>query len=612
MGLNLANIAHRQHDDSRADRLYQTFAKRARIMAMPVDAAKFDSSYAVVLRGRGQLDAAISLNRSAAAAFAEAGMLRELANADNNHALLLEEQARTVLPSDQQRAVSLRNAAADSALAAVSILDSLRHSLPEAVDRRALLLNAYPEVFAVAIGGCFRAGRFDEVAALVEKSRVQPVLRRSGTGFIDPAPVAPRRGAPAVGGDGATIVLAELAARQLSPGSAWHGWWSDGHRLVRCRSRRDDVDVESGPFDTSAADLLAAALPVVIPADSAAADGDQQVAQLLALWRAASGPLLSDQVLVRTLELLIDRRIRDQVAADDTVTVMRTMTCDELLWPLSSMLFAETWRAHVIEAAADSSRLGMIVAPPPMFGRVPWAALPLSDPRLGPALRLIEVADVLVGLPASLAAGLHEVPSTAPGSRGAGVVVADSLGDLPYARQLAPEGMTVLGPAGSAPATRAELAAALNAGQELLVVNGHVRPGSAIEPASSALMLASALEETDAMTVADVARIGMPPQCVILGCDGAGAATGTEWTGLATGLVWAGAREVVTTTVPVVEDSLTATLDAALLDSIRRQGAVQGLLDWQRAMAARWRHDPWNRGGAPYRWAEVVAIRSGT
>ena len=66
MGLNLANIAHRQHDDSRADRLYRTFAQRARDMGMPVDAAKFDSSLAVVLRDRGQLDAAITLNRKAA------------------------------------------------------------------------------------------------------------------------------------------------------------------------------------------------------------------------------------------------------------------------------------------------------------------------------------------------------------------------------------------------------------------------------------------------------------------------------------------------------------------------------------------------------------------
>src|ERR1022692_1358766 len=98
----------------------------------------------------------------------------------------------------------LRDDAADSALAAISTLDQLRHSLPEAADRRALLLNAYPVVFPVAIGACFRARRFDEAAALVEKSRVQPLLRKDGAGYVDPAPVAARHWATAGGGGGAS------------------------------------------------------------------------------------------------------------------------------------------------------------------------------------------------------------------------------------------------------------------------------------------------------------------------------------------------------------------------------------------------------------------------
>jgi tetratricopeptide (TPR) repeat protein len=610
MGLNLANIAHRQHDASRADRLYRTFAQRARDMGMPVDAAKFDSSYAVVLRGRGDLDAALALNRSAAAVFAEAGMLREVANADHNHALLLEEQARAVLPSDPGQAALLRDDAADSALSAISTLDRLRHSLPEAADRRALLLNAYPVVFPVAIGACFRARRLDEVAALVEKSRVQPLLRKDGAGYVDPAPVAARRGARAVGGAGTPVVLAELAESQLGPGSAWLGWWSDGDRLVRCRCRREGVDVESGPLDMSAVDHLAAALPVVIPVDDAAADGHQQLAQRIALWRAARGPLLNDQRVARALEMIIPQEPRDRVAVDGTVAAVMSLTCDQLLWPLSYMLLADEWRASLAEVTASRGRSGLVVAPPPLFGRVPWAALPLTDPDDGPVTRLIEAADVLVGLPASLAAGLQRSFAPATGSRGAGVVIADPLGDLPFARHLAPEGMTILGSAGSAPATSAALAAALKAGQELLVVNGHVRPGSLVEPASSALMLAGPDGGTDPMTVTDFAAIGVPPQCVVLGCDGAGAATGTEWTGLVTGLVWAGAREVVTTTVPVVEDGTTAMLDAELVGSIRSHGAAKGLIDWQKLMAARYRDDPSSPDSAPYRWAQAVAVRS--
>ena len=610
MGLNLANIAHRQHDDSRADRLYQTFTRRARDMGMPVDAAKFDSSFAVVLSERGDLEGAVALNRSAAAVFTEAGMLREVANADHNYALLLEERAKAVLASDPWRAASLRDDAADSALAAVSTLDRLRHSLPEAADRRALLVNAYPVIFPVAIGACFRARRFDEVAALVEKSRVQPLLRKGGTGYIEPVPVAARRGAPAVGGSEAPVVLAELADSQLGPGSAWLGWWSDGDRLVRCRCWHEEVDVESGPLDLSAMNLLAAALPVVIPTDEAAAAGDQQLAQWIALWRAASGPLLNDPYVARALEVIIPRGARNEVASDAIVSAVMSLTCDELLWPLSSMLLADEWRAGLSGSAAIRGRPGLVVAPPPLFGRVPWAALPLTDPHNGPVTRLIEAADVLVGLPASLAAGLHRPVVPASGSRGAGVVVADPLGDLPFARHLAPAGMTILGSAGSAPATRAALVAALSAGQELLVVNGHVRPGAPVEPASSALMLAAPSGGTDPVTVTDFSTIGVPPECVVLGCDGAGAATGTEWTGLVTGLVWAGAREVVTTTVPVVEDSVAAILDAELVGSIRSHGAVKGLLSWQELMAARFRDDPSNRN-APYRWAQTAAVRSG-
>jgi tetratricopeptide (TPR) repeat protein len=366
MGLNLANIAHRQHDASRADRLYRTFAQRARDMGMPVDAARFDSSYAVVLRERGDMDAAVALNRSAAAVFADAGMLREVANADHNRALLLEAQARAALPSDPTQAALLRDDAADGALAAISTLDRLRHSLPEAADRRALLLNAYPAVFPVAIGACFRARRFDEVAALVEKSRVQPLLRKDGAGYVDPAPVAARRGARAVGGEGVPVVLAELAESQLGPGSAWLGWWSDGDRLVRCRCRHEDADVQSGPLDMSAVNLLAAALPVVLTVDEAAADGDQQIAQLIALWRAARGPLLTDQRVARVLETVIPRTARDRVAVDGTVAAVMSLTCDELLWPLSYMLLADEWRADLVKAAAgDWATPGILEAVKP-------------------------------------------------------------------------------------------------------------------------------------------------------------------------------------------------------------------------------------------------------
>ncbi len=484
------------------------------------------------------------------------------------------------------------------------------HSLPQAADCASLIRNVYPELFTVAIGACFRSRRFDEAAALVEKSRVQPILRTDGAGFVEPAPIASRPTAPAVGGEGEPACLSALAEDQLGPDAAWFGWWSNGDRLVRCRSRQSEADVENGLLDASAMELLAHALPVALPVDLDAADGSEQTAQLVALWRASMGPLVNDPAMSKQLARVIGLRARTAILGQPAVTSMRAMTCDELLWSVSVMLFSDAWRQDLIDAAAGGERLGIVVAPPALLGRVPWAALPLADPASGSVTCLIDVADVLVGLPASLAAGLHR-PRSAGCPTGPGLVVADSLGDLPYARQLQPSAMTVLGHAGVAQATRPELLAALERRPGLLVVDGHIRAGSDVEPASAALMLASAIGGPDPMGVAEFAAIGVPELCVVLGCDGAGAATGAEWTGLATGLVWAGAREVVTSTAPVIEDGRAPALDAELIDCIRDQGAVRGLTDWQIRMVERWRHEPSNPAHAPYRWATTVGLRAG-
>jgi tetratricopeptide (TPR) repeat protein len=608
MALNLANISHRQHDESRADRLYSTFSRRAKDMGMVVDAARFDSSHSVVLRDKGELAGAISLNRSAAATFREVGLQREIANADNNYALLLEEQAKTKTGDE---ATVLRDAAADSALAAIQALDKLRHSLPEAADRSALQLSAYPHIFTVAIASCFRAERFEEAAAIVEKSRIQPILPAAGSGFVEPSPLAARPGSPVVGGVGTPVILAELCSRQLGRDSTWLGWWSDGRTLVRARSALQDVDVDRGPLNAGLLDLVAAAMPVITRADLTASDGDLGLARRIAIWRAARGPLVNCPALAQEVGTTLLRSTRRRIEADPFVSKATKSQSDELLWPLSEMLLADTLRSDLAKAVETGATGGIVAAPPSLLGRVPWAALPLSDPSNGPPARLIEAADLIVGLPASLAAGLRPTVSR-PTRAGGGVVIADSLGNLPYARRLAPDGMRVLGPGGSLAATKETLLEALRTMPDLLVISGHVRPGSDADPASSALMLATPGGGQDQLTVAEFANLDVPPECVILGCDGAGAATGTEWTGLVTGLVWAGARVVVTTTVPVIEDDIAGRRDSELIDSIRLNGAVPGLLNWQRNMVGHHRTEPDSPEYSPYRWATTIAVQSGT
>jgi hypothetical protein len=187
------------------------------------------------------------------------------------------------------------------------------------------------------------------------------------------------------------------------------------------------------------------------------------------------------------------------------------------------------------------------------------------------------------------------------------VVVADPLGDLRYARRLQLPGAARLGHGGS-PATRtAFLAAAASAG--VLVIAGHVQPGSDTDPAASAVLLAADDGKPDSLPVADLAGIRVPATCVILGCDGAGAATGAEWTGLTTGLIWAGAEWVVTTTSPVIDDQTSTNCDNCLLTALLADGPQQGLWTWQRERAAAWRTSP-DAAHAPYRWAGVIVTGS--
>src|ERR1035438_705108 len=97
---------------------------------------------------------------------------------------------------------------------------------------------------------------------------------------------------------------------------------------------------QSSPAANSARalSLVAATVPVVLPIDLDAAGGNRRLAQRVAVWRAASAPLLNDHRLVRDMEPTLLRGIRDRVASDETVAAARNTTCDELLWPLSSML----------------------------------------------------------------------------------------------------------------------------------------------------------------------------------------------------------------------------------------------------------------------------------
>jgi CHAT domain len=402
-------------------------------------------------------------------------------------------------------------------------------------------------------------------------------------------------------------VLGELAESLLGDDAIWLGWWTDGHQLVRAWSTATNADADQGPLDRAALSRYTATLPIVDQPDLEAAAGDRRLAATIATWRAASGPMLAEPETAARAVQALDQAVQKAILADDGVREAFEWTADQLLWPLSEMLLSPAVRNRILTAHAAGHRLGLVVAPIPLLGRIPWAALPLTDPRAGTPLLLVEAADIAVGLPASLAGRFGSAHTN--DSHGT-VIIADPLGDLESARRLFSPGAQVLGATSLEPATRHHLVHALARHPRLLTIAGHVRPGTSTNPAPAALLLDSDTGATDPVTVAELATLTVPPWCLVLGCDGSGATTGAEWTGVLTGFAWAGANEITTSTVPVIDDDLAASLDSELLQRTETAGPLHGLLSWQWATCAQHRSAGSSSPPGPYRWATYVATRS--
>lgn len=399
--------------------------------------------------------------------------------------------------------------------------------------------------------------------------------------------------------------LADEAVRLGGQGAHWLGWWSGINSVVAADTTATDVRIAVSDWDGSL-ERFAAALPIPLPHEIEAAGDDNALARRLALRRAARAPLVHDPMLASQLSETIQRSIRERADDHPLIPAVTGMTDAVLLWPLTRLLLPASLRETLLTAAAAGQQVPLILAPP-QLGRIPWAALPLADPAADPgASRLIEAADLTVALPVGLSRAAA-VPRATARHTGRPVVVADPLGDLRYARRLQPPGAVRLGHGGS-PATRATFLAAA-ASANLLIIAGHVQPGSDTDPAASAVLLAADDGKPDPLPVADLAGIRAPATCVILGCDGAGAATGSEWTGITTGLIWAGAEWVVTATCPVIDDKTSADCDKSLLTSLLVNGPRQGLWAWQRERTAIWRTAP-DQASAPYRWAGVIVTGS--
>ena len=596
---NLANIAMKTDLDA-AERLWRRARDRSRAEQRPVDEARAELSLAAVMRRRGQLQAALNKTQAAGERLRQLGAWQPAAHADVNAALLLGLLAER----EPREAHELRRRATRHVVRAVERLDRLRHDLPSAAARRALLRGRYPQLFVAALEAALKAEEIDLAAALVERARIQPVLasqRPDASGFVEPPALATRPGAPAVAGQPPVIMLSSLAERLAGERARWLSWWHQDADLIRVDASPEQTRIETTPFPADARDQLDRALARIDPSDTDGADGDEAVASRLALRRAAAGPLIADPALAQRLERTLRRSNRTH--SPDTAGL------DELLWPLANATLGERLLGEVMRCDHEHPAR-LVLAPPRRLADVPWALLPLRasdrDEPVGAVPRLIDVAEIIVGLPAALAAGI----GASPGG-GELVGILDPLGDLPSAGSLELDG-TRLGHAYPTPATRANVRVALERDVGMLIVCAHIRPGVVDDPSAAALLLADGCGGIDEFTVMDVARSGAPPTCVILGCDGSGGTVGDEWTGLATGLLWAGATWIVTSIWPTLEDRHSARLDAELIAAVRSLGPRHGLWSWQRQQLARWRARPHDPSTAPYRWAGMIACGRGS
>jgi tetratricopeptide (TPR) repeat protein len=600
---NLANIhaKAKRYDD--AVRLYDFAIDAFDRLARPVEKAKTLSSRAAPYRLSGRLDLAESDLQAALPILEQYERWPSVATIHHNLALVGRDKAGR---DGLQDATS--NALLHS-LEALRVLDEHRHSLPTAADREFVLSVTYEPVFPLAVDLALSLGDGDLVAALIERSRVQPVLpdTPNGGAFRRPAPVRARPRSRVVSGFGPPVTLSTMANRLVGEHGMWVGWWQGGSGTITSTVTQDRTVIEtiSDPDYTLA--LLALASPMPTDLEIELAAGHLETANRMATMRAAAAPLCRSPATYELLAATFRPTEREAVLAQLNHPLLsgddRT-----LLWEIAKSVLPNGLLVSLQAHDGSGPRQGLLLAPIARHGRIPWAALPIEEPRQfgGLIRRLVDVADVVVTVPASL---LQEpvAQSKRKTRRSGHVAVIDPTGDLPACRSVTIEADAVRLGHGHRRATRQELDEVLSQKPHQLTIIGHVVPGRADDPAASAVVLGGELDtERDFVTVEALSQREVPPVCVLLGCDSAGAATGNEWTGPVTGLIWGGAHTVIATVAPVLDDRHAAPGDTELLGAIRKHGALEGLWSWQRSCARRWDHGDREEGVSPYRWATVI------
>jgi len=571
--MNLGNIEAADGSLEKAERTFiealELFVAAGRL----VDAARADLSRAAILRRLGHPEQSIEVATSARAVVAAEGRSQLVAHADHNLALSYRDLGQS-------------SQASEKILMAVAALDVHRHALPSAHDRLALTVTTYPKLFEVAFETVGDTSS-DLLAALIERSRVQPVPTPDEHGrlrYAPPPPVAVRPDAPGVDGKGDPKYLTDRIEASIDGNGHRLSWALCGAELIRCHITASKTQVDRVTFDRQLMDEVTNALTGGDHVDSQWPVAAEAI-QMKKLFQIASGPLLNDDTLAGRLAATLPAAVIER-------SPLTQRSAQELLTDLADMLLPPT----VVEAIAGAEHLKIEIAPPPILGQIPWAALMVRGECL------IERSDLDLSLPVGLRSSSNRPESAKEGR----VWVSDPTGDLPFSRRSPETGWSVLSATSSPPATKSAVLAQLALLPEVLVLRGHVQSGLPTDPAAAQILLSCG----DTLSTLDLLHgPGAPRLCILLGCDSLGGRTGLEWTGICTGFIWAGASQVVTTLWPVVDDSIQEQLDLDLVSALLAAAGGSALCKWQRTEAHRWRTDA-HGAQAPFRWANLVECRT--
>lgn len=308
---------------------------------------------------------------------------------------------------------------------------------------------------------------------------------------------------------------------------------------------------------------------------------------------------------------------------------------------LGLALLPQSLREALISRSGDDGPLSLVVAPCGLLGRIPIAALGIGDGR-----RVLETAVVRMAPSIALMAALAQEAEQGrrglggPGPLHVGVFNPSAGVTLPQASRLeraAGAGIALSGKNATPDKLREALRTTIiKPGQAgLFVYAGHARQPT-LGLSLICLHRADGRARScpigdccggDPVTIGDLLsthadgsqrRYPMPGRVLLCGCDTSGAATvgaGGEWIGLAPAFLWAGARNVVATLWPTLDDHETLAFETALVDVLKRdRDPAVSLRNLQLEALCTWRAGGSSvikdgvPKGSPVVWAAYAAI----